>query len=231
MMSTYSRHGANAASEHAARSFQPSIGGVVAIVLLLLLTIASSVSAQVTGGITGTVIDTQGGVIPGATVTVTSESKGTTLGVAVTNERGVFAFPNIPPDTYTVTVEMPSFKTLKKSGFAISSGPVTSIGTLAIEIGGATETVVVKGETPLVQTVSGEKSFTVNNQQMASLPILGRDFGSLLQLTPGVQVSTDTLTTVQVLGGAGQTTFMVDGAVNMDPGINRQSMKVSVDAE
>ena len=192
---------------------------------------AASAAAQITtGGLTGKVQDTQGGVIPGATVTLTSESKGTSLGTTVTNEGGVFMFPNLPPDKYTVTVEMPSFKTLKQSGFEISSGPTTSIGTLTIEIGGASETIIVKGETPLVQTVSGEKSFTVNNQQMASLPIMGRDFGSLLQLTPGVQVSTDTLTTVQVLGGAGQTTFMVDGAVNMDPGINRQSMKVSVDS-
>ncbi len=202
----------------------------VASVLLLLLTIAASASAQVTGGVTGTVADVQGGVIPGATVTLMSASKNTTLGTTTTNERGGFTFPNIPPDTYTVTVEMQSFKTLRKSGFEISSGPVTSIGTLTIELGGTSEVVNVSGETPLIQTVSGEKSFTVSSQQMASLPILGRDFGSLLQLTPGVQVSTDTLTTVQALGGAGQTTFMVDGAVNMDPGINRQSMKVSVDS-
>jgi hypothetical protein len=202
----------------------------VAIVLLLLMTVAAAASAQVTGGITGTVADAQGGVVPGATVTLTSASKNTTLGTTVTNDRGGFAFPNVPPDTYTVTVEMSSFKTLKKSGFEISSGPVTSIGVLTIEIGGTAEVVTVSGETPLIQAISGEKSFTVNSQQMASLPILGRDFGSLLQLTPGVQVSTDALTTVQALGGAGQTTFMVDGAVNMDPGINRQSMKVSVDS-
>ena len=179
----------------------------VAIVLLLLVTMATSASAQVTGGITGTVADSQGGVIPGATVTLTSASKNTTLGTTVTNERGGFAFPNVPPDTYTVTVEMSAFKTLKKSGFEISSGPVTSIGVLTIEIGGTAEVVTVSGETPLIQAISGEKSFTVNSQQMASLPILGRDFGSLLQLTPGVQVSTDALTTVQALGGAGQTTF------------------------
>ena len=107
----------------------------VAIVLLLLVTMATSASAQVTGGITGTVADSQGGVIPGATVTLTSASKNTTLGTTVTNERGGFAFPNVPPDTYTVTVEMSAFKTLKKSGFEISSGPVTSIGVLTIEVG------------------------------------------------------------------------------------------------
>lgn len=199
--------------------------------LLLILTLGATASAQITtGGLTGKVVDTQGGVIPGATVTLTSDSKGTSFGTTVTSDGGVFVFPNLPPDKYTVTVEMPAFKTLKQSGFDISSGPTTSIGTLTIEVGGASEMITVIGETPLVQTVSGEKSFTVNHQQMSSLPILGRDFGSLLQLTPGVQVSTDTLTTVQVLGGAGQTTFMVDGAVNMDPGINRQSMKVSIDS-
>ena len=229
MNSSNPRHGMVPARAEAGSNLGPARGRVVAAALLVLA-IAASASAQVTGGVTGTVVDTQGLALPGATVVLSSETKGTTLGTTTTNDRGVFVFPNVPPDRYTVTVEMPSFKTLKKSGFDISSGPVTSIGTLAIDIGVASETVIVKGETPLVQTVSGEKSFTVNNQQMASLPILGRDFGSLLQLTPGVQVSTDTLTTVQVLGGAGQTTFMVDGAVNMDPGINRQSMKVSVDS-
>src|SRR5262245_41100016 len=92
-------------------------GAIAAAVWLLFMTTTASASAQVTGGVTGTVADSQGGVIPGATVTLTSASKGTTLGTTVTNERGVFAFPNIPPDKYTVTVEIPSFKTLKKSGF------------------------------------------------------------------------------------------------------------------
>src|SRR5438128_2733542 len=129
----------------------------VAIVFLLLMTLAIPAAAQVTGGVTGTVADAQGGVIPGATVTLTSASKNTTLGTTVTNERGVFAFPNIPPDTYTVRVEMPSFRTLRKSGFEISSGPVTSVGVLTIELGGTTEVVNVSGETPLIQTISGEK--------------------------------------------------------------------------
>src|SRR5829696_47955 len=61
-----------------------------AIVLLLLITLAPSASAQVTGGVTGTVADVQGGVLPGATVTLTSASKNTTLGTTVTNERGGF---------------------------------------------------------------------------------------------------------------------------------------------
>ncbi len=230
MRCTCSLRSAASAHYHAAHPFRPAFAAISALVLLLLTTVVAPATAQTTGGITGTVIDVQGGVIPGATAILTSETKGTTLGTTVTNESGVFAFPNIPADMYTITVEMPSFKTLKKSGFEISSGPVTSIGTLTIDVGGAAEVVTVQGETPLVQTVSGEKSFTVTSQQMASLPIQGRDFGSLLQLTPGVQVSTGALTTVQVLGGAGQTTFMVDGAVNMDPGINRQSMRVSTES-
>src|SRR5215208_6452295 len=120
-------------------------GAMVAVMILLLMTMARSAAAQATGGVTGIVADSQGGVIPGASVTLTSALKGTTLGTTVTNERGVFAFPNIPPDTYTVTVEMPSFKTLKKSGFEISSGPVTSIGVLTIQLGGTSEVVNVTG--------------------------------------------------------------------------------------
>src|SRR5215212_953758 len=93
---------------HSMKSTRERAAFGAAMVLLFLLAVVPSASAQVTGGVAGTVADVQGGVVPGATVTLTSASKNTTLGTTVTNERGGFAFPNIPPDTYTVTVEMPS---------------------------------------------------------------------------------------------------------------------------
>lgn len=207
---------------------RPRIGSVLASVLLGL-TITTSAAAQITGGITGTVRDAQGGVIPGATVTVISDSKGTTIGTVTTGAAGNFVIANISPDTYTIQVEMPSFRTLRRPGITISPGPITSIGALTIDIGGANELVTVTGEAPLIQSVSGEKSFTVTSEQMSNLPINGRDFGALLQLTPGVNIGTG-LTAATVQGGAGQTNFMMDGVVNMEPGINRQAQRVSVDA-
>jgi len=197
---------------------------------LLLATMAVSAFAQgATGGMAGTVKDAQGGVIPGATVTLISETRGTHLTPVVTNAGGDFRFPNLPPDTYTIQVEMPSFKMLKQTGVHVSPGPALVVGTMTIELGGKTEEVTVRGESPLIQAQSGERSFTVTSRQMAELPINGRDYATLLQLTPGVQVSTG-LGSLQVIGGSGGTNYMMDGLTNMDPGVNREAQKVSIDA-
>ena len=58
----------------------------------------------------GTVKDAQGGVLPGATVVLISETRGTRIAPVVTNASGDFVLPNVPPDTYTLQVEMPSFR-------------------------------------------------------------------------------------------------------------------------
>ena len=88
------------------------------VALIVLCALASPVLARqgVTGIVSGTVKDAQGGVIPGATVTLVSESKGTRSAPVVTNATGDFVFPNIAADTYTIHVEMPSFKTLQSNG-------------------------------------------------------------------------------------------------------------------
>src|SRR5687767_7993342 len=82
-----------------------------------VLGVASIASAQITTGtITGTVRDGQGGVIPGATVILTSESQGTKSAPVVTSATGDFVFVNLRADTYSIEVAMPSFNTLKRSG-------------------------------------------------------------------------------------------------------------------
>jgi hypothetical protein len=191
--------------------------------LLLLAVMTVPASAQSTGSISGTVVDSQNSVVPGAAVTLLSETKGTTVGTTVSNEMGLFVFPNVAPDKYTIQVEMALFKTLKRTGLDISPGPVTAVGNLTIEVGGTTETVTVTGEAALIQTMSGEKSYTLETQKFEALPMVGRDWSSLLALQPGVSgTSAD--------GGAGQSTWMVDGLTNMDPGINRSALKMSIDA-
>ena len=78
-----------------------------AALLLAGLMIPAHASAQVsTGTVTGTVKDGQGGVIPGATVTLTNERQGTALAPAVTSNTGDYVFPNVPTGTYTVEVTM-----------------------------------------------------------------------------------------------------------------------------
>src|SRR5436190_1837182 len=80
---------------------------------------------------------------------------------------------------------------------------------LVIEVGGRSEEIVVKGEAPLVQAASGEKSFTITTEAVASLPLANRSYTALLGLMPGVQTS-DGLTPATRLGGGGDGNFMLD---------------------
>src|SRR6185436_5192158 len=159
--------------------------GVLASVCLLA---ASGVAAAqiTTGSIAGTVKDAQGGVIPGATIILISESQNTQSAPVVTNETGDFVFVNVKSDTYSLEVTMPSFKTIRKTGVRVGAAERVSVGTLSIEPGGVAETVEVKGESPMVQASSGERSFTVDTEAVTNLPLLGRSFTQLASLAPGV---------------------------------------------
>ena len=125
-----------------------------------------AVSAQTTTAtVSGTVKDGQGGVIPGASVTLINESRATRSAPAVTNESGDFVFPNIAADTYSIEVAMSGFKTLKRPGIVVGAATRVAVGTLTIEVGGMAETVEVKGESPVIQAQSGERSFTVTTDR------------------------------------------------------------------
>ena len=83
--------------------------------LVTLLTVAWSAAGQVTtGSVIGTVQDAQGGVIPGATVVLISESRGTRSVPAITDATGNFVFPNVGTDTYTIEVALAGFSTLRR---------------------------------------------------------------------------------------------------------------------
>src|SRR5262245_52082816 len=110
---------------------------VCTLTCVACLAMVIAASAQVTtGSVSGTVADPQGGVIPGATVVLVSEARGTRSAPATTGPSGDFVFPNVTVDTYTIEVTMPSFKILKRPGVAVSAGSRVAVGTLTIEIGG-----------------------------------------------------------------------------------------------
>src|SRR5690349_9821465 len=96
--------------------------------VLALWAIAVPASAQITTGtLSGTVKDPQGGVIPGAAITLTSDTRGTKLSDVFTNDQGDFTFVNVPPDKYTIAVSMQGFKPAKQSGISVSPGDRLSI--------------------------------------------------------------------------------------------------------
>ncbi len=196
-----------------------------ALVLCALVLGALPVFGQITTGtVAGTVQDSQGGVIPGATVVLISESRGTRGVPGSTNANGDYVFPNITPDTYTIEITMPGFRTTRRTGVAVSGGDRVAVPVLTIEPGGTAETVEVTAETPLIQAQSGERSFAISATQVENLPLAGnRNFANLTALTPGV-VGTARL------GGGGQNNIMMDGISAMDTGNNGQMLQMNIES-
>ena len=194
------------------------------VVGLLMLVSSVAVWAQVTtGNVFGTVKDTQGGVLPGATVVLVSETRGTKIGPVVTDEVGNFVVPNVTADTYTVEVTMEGFKELLRPGVAVSGGDRVQLGSLILEVGTLTETVQVTGETPLVQASSGERSFVMPTNVADNLPLSRQNFATLAQFVPGVSGTAR-------LGGGGQNNYQMDGVSTMDTGNNSQLLAMNMEA-
>jgi hypothetical protein len=199
----------------------------LAAAAIALCAIAAPVSAQLTtGSVAGTVTDSSGAVIPGATVTLISETRGTRLPIVVTSTSGDFVVPNVTADRYTVQITMDGFKTLQRTGISVSAGDRQGLGTLAIELGGVSETVQVKSEAPLIQSQSGERSFTIATSSVENLPISNRSFTALASLAPGVTSTGDPAR----IGGGGDTNIMMDGVGVMDTGSNRPLLQMNVES-
>jgi hypothetical protein len=204
--------------------------GIPAAVIATLILVSSPLLAQITTGtVAGSVKDPTGAVIPGATVMLISATRGTKTAPAVTNETGDFVFPNVTPDTYIIEVTLDAFKTARRGDVVVTGGDRVGVGAIVIEPGALAETVTVVGQSPLVQTQSGERSYAVTSQQIETLPFSRNNFTSLTAFTPGVvQVGASAGGTR--LGGAGQNNIMMDGISAMDTGNNGQMLNMNVDA-
>src|SRR5206468_10074346 len=119
-----------------------------------------------------------------------SETRGTKMAPAITNASGDFIVPNVAADTYTVEIALSGFRTLRRTGVVVSGGDRVSVGSLTIEIGGASETVNVTGGAPLIQSQSGERSFAIASTTADALPLLRSNFASLAAFAPGVNGTT-----------------------------------------
>ena len=160
-------------------------GRTVSICCVFVLVLASAfpLSAQkITGDISGDVTDKSGGVVAGATVTVENTGTGLTR-TTTTNDSGNFRFP-FPIGTYRVSVAAAGFKTTV-SNVSVSAAAVTE-ASYALEVGQRAETVMVEGTAPLVELSSNNNNY-VDAEKIVEVPLNGRDFNSLLAITPGVQ--------------------------------------------
>jgi len=175
----------------------------------MLLVVAMPAGAQVTSGgtVTGTVTDKTGAVVPGATVTLTdnaTQEKRT----AVSNSAGLYTFVNIPSGTYDIAVSKAGFKNYSVRAQQVKVGLPTTVNA-SLEVGAATQTVEVAATGVELQTTNATIGNTVTGIALQSLPTLGRDVSTFVELEPAVSPDGSVAGTV-----VDQSTFMLDGGNN-----------------
>src|SRR6202166_3565628 len=196
--------------------------------LLAVVIFPIAVSAQDTGAITGTVRDSSGAVVPGATVQITSRAGGNDR-TLTTNSDGDYLAAGLPGDSYDITVTSQGFKTFKAKGVVLRVAQKARVDA-TLSIGQLATEVVVEGEQlNQVETQTSELAGTVTGKQMTQLELNGRNYTQLVSLTPGTtnQSGTDEpgtgAATVAYSVNGGRTEYNnweVDGANNLDDGSN-----------
>jgi hypothetical protein len=151
----------------------------------LLAGAAYEAAAQsITGTITGRAQDSSGAMLPGVTVSITSPAMIGGARTAVTDAAGTYRFTALPPGTYTVSFELPSFKKLALEGILVRPNATATVnGPLQLDT--LEESVTVTSSTPTIDLQSSEVAVNWTDEQMENLPY-GRGIRGLARLVPGL---------------------------------------------
>ena len=188
--------------------------GAVVVLAVILLASAGAFAQGTTSRVAGTVTDKSGGVIPGASVTLTSDATAIKL-ETTTNHSGSYAFEAVQVGRYTVAVELQGFKRFVAPGVPVAIGEPTTLNAV-LEPGGIAESVVVTAASQVVQTgTSGNLGSTFDQRTIESLPILGargRNPLDLVLTQPGVVLGANTGGGIHVNGARDRSwNFTLDG--------------------
>jgi hypothetical protein len=202
--------------------------------IFLVGPVVATADAQVTSAaVVGTITDTSGAALPGATVTVRNVETGFVRAVP-TNESGAYRLDFLPTGTYVVEISLSGFKTERRNNIVLNVNDTARIDA-SLAVGGVTEAVTVEGRSGDVNTATADLSKTVDAAAIQSLPLVDRNVYTLLDLTPGVQsnnngvASASSGTSPLVLGfpeqrtlinggadgGTGSVNYYLDGGINM----------------
>jgi hypothetical protein len=187
---------------------------LLSLVVAVLLFSPLPALAQIgqTGTLTGTVTDSTGAVLPGATITVTSDALIGGSRTATSDANGTYRFPALPPGRYLVAVEMPSFKKWEQEA-RLELGQTISIDP-KLELGGLTETVNISGESPQVDVTSSAAQKNLTTDVMENIPFSSRFGPGAMLLSPGVNPNNYSS---YGSGGSSSNSYMIDGVDVSDP--------------
>ena len=137
-----------------------------------------------TGGLTGVIRDSDGGVVPGATVKATATATGTVL-TAISDEAGQYLLRGLPVGAYTVQVELAGFQSVQVENVVVRVNEEVRLD-VALRVGNLSESVTVSGISTTVETVSSTLKTVVDQKRIEELPLNGRNPTQLMQLVAGV---------------------------------------------
>lgn len=204
--------------------------------LVCSMSIMSFAQQAATATLSGRVLDPNGAVIPSATVTTTQKATGVKR-ETTTNDEGFFVLSNLPPGEYDLRIQATGFADkISKTPIALQVGQTTSLDA-ELEVGPTTETVDLVGEVPLVETNTSTVNGVINEREIQSLPLNGRNFLELALLIPGNSPAPNfdpTKTNTVVISSAGQLgrggNVTVDGADDNDDVVGGAVQNISQEA-
>jgi len=208
----------------------------------LLLILASAVSAQTLGEITGQVTDASGSLVAGATVTVTNAATSASRTTS-SNEAGIYAFPALQPGQYSVKTVAKGFGAISKTGIELQVQQTARVD-FSLELGAVTEVVEVSAAGAILTTENATVGTVIENKRIVELPLNGRNFLQLVALSPNVSFGFATsgqadgrqggTRAQQNISVAGQRSmfnrFTLDGVENTDVNFNTYIILPSIDA-
>ncbi len=188
-----------------------------AVILLVILTWATGVSAQQNAGIIGQVKDESGAVLPGVTVTATSPALQVPSVTAVTDATGEYRITPLPIGTYTVEYLLTGFQTVKREGIRLTVGFTARLDT-QMNVGSLQESITVSGASPVVDTTSTSATTQFTRETIELIPTSRNGIVSLLAQAPGVRTLRDVggsslnqVPTYRVFGQAGEAYSTLEG--------------------
>jgi Carboxypeptidase regulatory-like domain/TonB-dependent Receptor Plug Domain len=212
------------------------------ILLCSLLCAATALGQLPSAEITGTVRDATGGLISGATVTITNSATNITRTVD-TNASGIFDAVALAPGIWSVRVSKAGFKIELRNGIELQVDQVARLD-FEMQVGNVSETVEVQGAPPVLDTETASVGTVVETKRIEDLPLNGRNYLQLASLTPGATQYGPGNSIAQARGGGDRSNFqlniagqrlennhyILDGVENTDPNYGTYLIQPSVDA-
>ncbi len=167
--------------------------GVGLIAMMALLLVLPKAYAQTTAQISGTVTDTTGADIPGATVTLVNDATQDKR-VVTTDGVGLYSFPALLPSTYTIKVTAKGFQPSDLAGLDLHAGDQRAIPAIQLAVGSSSQTVTVQAAGEMIPEDNGQREDVLTAKDIENLALVGRDTTELLKVLPGATTVSGGLT-------------------------------------